>query len=74
MIRFQVLLSIVTLHLYKTDFVQKVISQLNVGQSMIELERVQTDAIRVTASHAQCDGRSCRQWQEARRGHQDIGD
>ena len=40
----------------KTDFVQKVISQLNVGQSMIELERVQTDAIRVTASHAHCDG------------------
>jgi hypothetical protein len=41
----------------KTDFVQKVISQLNVGQSMIELERVRTDAILVTASHAQCDGR-----------------
>jgi len=42
---------------YKEDFVNKVITQLNVGQSMIELERVQTDAIRVTASHAQCDGR-----------------
>jgi hypothetical protein len=40
----------------KTDFVKKVISQMNVGQSMIALERVRTDAIRVTASHAQCDG------------------
>jgi hypothetical protein len=56
--RFQVLLSIITLHLFNKDFVQKVISQMNVSDSMTALQKArQQDAIVVTASHAHCDGR-----------------
>ena len=55
--RFQVLLSIITLHRYKTDFVNKVITQMNVSDSMTALQKVrQPGAICMTASHAQCDG------------------
>jgi hypothetical protein len=42
----------------KTDFVNKVITQLNVSDSMTALQKArQQDAIVVTASHAHCDGR-----------------
>jgi hypothetical protein len=42
---------------YKEDFVNKVITQLNVSDSMTALQKVrQPGAICVTASRAQCDG------------------
>jgi len=34
----------------------KVIQNLGVAQSMLELEKARTGAVRVTASHAHCDG------------------
>ena len=41
----------------KTDFTLKVIQNLGVAQSMLALEKARTGAVRVTASHAHCDGR-----------------
>ncbi len=55
--RFQVLLSILTLNHYKKDFVQKVILQLNVSDSMTALQKArQSGAICMTDSYAECDG------------------
>ena len=42
---------------YKEDFVNKVITQMNVSDSMTALQKVrQPGAICMTASHAQCNG------------------
>ena len=44
----------------KTDFVEKVISNLGVQPSLAALEKNPSNAIRITASAAQCDGRTVR--------------